>query len=69
MAGLLTFSVARRLPGSGLPVAIGSLPATYHETYSSGTVQDLHLIPFNYRLRTKTVNQCIAKIRKKVISG
>ncbi|EJX08135.1 hypothetical protein EVA_03749 [gut metagenome] len=48
MAGLLTlFLLSDSLPGSILPVAGSKSPQHQDDgTYSSGTVQDSHLIPF-----------------------
>lgn len=45
MAGLLTCFCGRRLPGR-IQWLKRYVPVTLHETYSSGTVQDSHLIPF-----------------------
>jgi len=45
MAGLLTRSLTDAFPDL-TPVAIGLMSVKQNRTYSSGTVQDLHLIPF-----------------------
>ena len=46
MVGLLTCSYCERLPGLCFPVARSRCSQHNIRTYSSGTVQDLHLIPF-----------------------
>ena len=40
------FLLADAFPEACFQWLLVVLPATYHETYSSGTVQDFHLIPF-----------------------
>ncbi len=45
MAGLLTCFVYK-LPSRDFPIGESVVYNFLYETYSSGTVQDLHLIPF-----------------------
>jgi hypothetical protein len=48
MAGLLTFSLSRRLPIANRATVAGCLEST-KEITAAGTVRDFHPVPFSFR--------------------